>query len=98
MKKYLVKERPHPAWDGVQKLYRFPNGFGASVIKAGSGGGWGGSYGADEGLWETAVLKYHGDGFEDFSLTYETSITDDVVGDLTLEDVDKLLHEIMLLE
>ena len=41
--------------DGVQKLYSFPNGYGASVIKHK------GSYGGDKGLWELAVLDTDGE-------------------------------------
>ena len=69
MKQYLVREQPHPTWDGVQKIYRFPNGFGASVIKAGGGGSWTGSHGAEDGLWELAVIRWEG---EDWNLTYST--------------------------
>ena len=91
MKQYLVKEHSHPTWAGVQKIYRFPNGFGASVIRAGEGGSWTGSYGAEDGLWELAVLKWDG---EKSRLTYETSITDDVMGRLTQENVDDILKDI----
>ncbi len=73
---------------GVQKLYRFPNGYGASVIRTQS------SYGGRSGLWELAVIKYCGDGIDAFHLTYETPITDDVVGYLTDEEVDKLLTQV----
>lgn len=81
-------ERDHPNWDGTQKLYRFDNGYGASVIQSSS------SYGGDEGLWELAVIKYIGEGIEDFILTYETEITDDVLGYLCEDRVDALLEKI----
>ena len=67
--------------DGVQKLYSFPNGYGASVIKHK------GSYGGDQGLWELAVLK----GEE---LCYNTPITDDVLGRLNDPEVDDYLRQI----
>ena len=42
----------------VQKLYKFANGYGASVVKGEH------TYGGDEGLWELAVIR--------FNLTTET--------------------------
>lgn len=70
-----------PLLGGVQKLYRFDNGYGASVVRHD------GSYGHTEGLWELAVTH------ED-ELCYETSITDDVLGWLTDEQVEETLSEI----
>ena len=99
----LVLERPHPHWDGVQKIYRFPNGYGASVIRATAGpdsfigfgrGDWGGSYGRNEGLWELGVIRFNSEDNLDFNLTYSTHITDDVLGYLTEEDVERHLNEI----
>lgn len=66
---------------GVQKTYEFENGYGASVICHK------GSYGYAKGLWELAVLH-------DGELCYSTPITDDVIGHLTEEEVQKLLGEI----
>jgi hypothetical protein len=66
---------------GVQKIYEFDNGYGASVIRHQ------GSYGFSKGLWELAVLHY-GD------LCYHTHITDDVIGHLTETEVDKYLKQI----
>ena len=66
-------ERPHPAgMGGTQKLYRFPNGYGASVVQFPH------SYGYGSGRWELAVLKITGEGEDEFKLTYETDITDEV--------------------
>lgn len=70
---------------GVQKLYSFPNGYGASVIKHK------GSYGGDNGLWELAVL------FND-ELCYDTEITGDVIGHLNDPEVDNILRQIADLE
>jgi hypothetical protein len=47
-----------------------------------------GSYGFARGLWELAVLDREGE------ITYDTPITDDVLGWLTEEDVEKTLQEI----
>ncbi len=40
--------------DGVQVLFRFPNGAGVSVVRHS------GSYGARSGLWEAAPILYDG--------------------------------------
>ena len=95
----LIIERQHRAGPGVQRLYRFKNGYGASVVKfkvpsiLGSGM-FAGSYGANQGLWELAVIKFYGDGADDFRLTYNTPITDDVIGYLSGEEVDEILLRI----
>ena len=66
---------------GIQKVYEFPNGYGASVIKHK------GSYGYSEGLWELAVLN-------EGELCYDTEITNDVIGYLNDPEVDRLLRKI----
>lgn len=77
---------------GVQKIFVFPNGYGASVIRHPF------SYGGADDLWELAVVK-----FEDpsnphrFRLTYDTPITDDVIGHLSDMEVEILLDRIKLL-
>jgi hypothetical protein len=87
MNQYKVHDRPHPSgMGGVQKVYRFPNQYGASVIRSFF------SYGGDEGLWELGVVKWNG---EKFALTYDTPITDDVLGHLTDEQVQETLKQIM---
>ena len=89
-KDYLVEERPHYIGDGVQRLYRFPNGYGASVVRF-TINGIPVSYGAEDGLWELAVLKWNENSF---SITYETSITDDVIGHLSEDEVQSTLEKI----
>jgi hypothetical protein len=70
----------------VQKLYRFANRYGASVVKGEH------TYGGDEGLWELAVIKFKTDG--DYVLDYSTPITEDVEGHLTDDAVEELLTKI----
>ena len=70
---------------GIQKLFKFENGFGASVVKHDF------SYGGKAGKWELAVIKWDGDNFQ---LSYETDITSDVIGYLNWEDVKGLLVKI----
>lgn len=71
---------------GVQKLFKFDNMYGASVIKHKY------SYGGDKGLWELAVIKYQDD--DKWHIDYDTKITDDVIGYLTDEDVCFCLEQI----
>lgn len=65
-----------------QWIYKFTNGFGASVVIGDH------TYGGKEGLYEIAVLKF--DGHES-TLTYDTPITNDVLGWQSLEDVAGVL-------
>ena len=82
-------EKPHLAGKGgTQKLYRFDNGYGASVVQFPY------SYGFDEGLWELAVIEFEGEYNDDFDITYDTPITDDVIGHLTENDVHRVLRDI----
>lgn len=81
----LIEERPHPSSVGVQRLHRFDNNYGASVIRAI------GSYGYEDNLWELAVLKFEGSRW---TLCYDTPITDDVLGYLTDEEVEAILERI----
>lgn len=64
-----------------QRLYRFPNGYGASVIQGPY------SYGGPLGFWELAVL-HKGE------LDYTTPITNNVEGWLSEDAVDALLSRI----
>jgi hypothetical protein len=73
---------------GVQRLYRFENGYGASVIRHNI------SYGRDEGLWELAVIRYRYPDSGSYVLVYDTPIADDVIGHLTEPEVEKLLMDI----
>ena len=82
----LVKSRAHPAgMGGTQDLYRFKNGYGASVIK-GSPGSYGG--------YELGVIIWNGESEDDYHLTYETPVTDDVEGYLDDARAAELLAEI----
>ena len=90
-KKMFMKHQPDPFeeyrtelnehYEGVQKKYQFPNGYGASVICHK------GSYGGHLGLWELAV-ELHG------IIVYDTSICADVIGHLKTEQVNRELEAI----
>lgn len=87
MSDFLVDRRRKNG--GFQLLFRFENGYGASVIKAPY------SYGGVEDLWELAVIYYSKatDSF-DYTLRYDTPITDDVIGWLDDPHVVEYLREI----
>lgn len=71
-------------YDGIQYRFEFPNGYGASVVRHTY------SYGSNAGLWELGVTV-------DEHLTYESPITDDVIGYLTETDVAETLDRIAAL-
>lgn len=71
--------------DGVYAKIMFKNGFGASIVKSSF------SYGGDAGLYELAVLDTDGE------ITYETDITDNVIGHLTPEGITKVMKQIQAL-
>ena len=52
--------------------YRFPNNYGASVVQNEY------SYGGDAGYYEIAVLKFHSDNNEDYTLDYDKAYDYDV--------------------
>jgi hypothetical protein len=80
-----VRQQPAESRDrgiaGEQHLYRFANGFGASVIRGPY------SYGGP-GLYELAVLGRDG------QLTYETPVTGDVEGWLDEDRLQQLLDQV----
>ena len=80
-----VRDRgiPGTVIGGKQWKFRFDNGFGASVINDG--------YGSESGLFELAVLG------PDDHLTYDTPVTDDVLGFLTEAEVAAALDRIAAL-
>jgi hypothetical protein len=70
---------------GVMSRIIFDNGYGASIVCTPH------TYGGDKGLYEMAVLDSEG------MLTYDTPITDDVIGYLRPEDVTDVLAKIQQL-
>jgi hypothetical protein len=77
--------KEHRDLNGVVARITFDNGYGASVVKHEF------SYGGKDGLYELAVLDTNG------NLTYETPITDDVIGYLRPEDVADVMEKIQQL-
>lgn len=64
-------------------VFRFANGYGASIIR-----GFG-AYGT-----ELAVLRFTGPGKTEWEITYDTPITDDVIGWLSAEECREILVRI----
>lgn len=100
-----IHEGPHPAGNGVQRLYRFENGYGASVIRFElplppeiSLPFSVGSYGHEHGRYELAVIKWHGIGMWDWDIVDVPEIGGgDVVGNLAGDDVQDVLEKISAL-
>jgi len=67
---------------GVQSRMMFENGFGVSVVSHTF------SYGGKDGLFEIAVLDEDGD------LTYNTPVTNDVIGYLKPEEVTEIMEQV----
>lgn len=72
-----------PMGDGIQYLFRFPNGYGASLINHS------GSYGN-----ELAVIEWMGANYD---LVYDTPVTGDVLGWLTPAQIESTLDAIAAL-
>lgn len=73
-----------PSANSNQLLYKFSNGYGASVITGG--------YGDADCPYELAVVKF--DPEDNWDLCYDTEITSDVLGWLTTNEVMALLNRI----
>lgn len=72
-----------PMRGGQQSLYRFPNGYGASVV----------NHGIAYGGLELAVIRFDGNG-NDYRVVYDTPVTSDVIGHLTPEELEQTLDAI----
>lgn len=85
LKKYRYRDKTK---DG-QAIFKFPNGYGASVVRNKF------SYGGSNGLFELAVIFWDTDNTWD--IDYSTSITDDVIGYLSHDEVLEILYNIIKL-
>lgn len=72
--------------NGIQNIYKFPNGYGASVVQHDM------SYGSHDNKWELAVIYFYSEN--QWDIVYDTPITDDVVGWLDMMQVMEVLLEI----
>jgi hypothetical protein len=71
-----------PFMVGKKARMHFDNGFGVSVVSHSY------SYGGRDGLYEVAVLDSNDE------LTYDTPVTNDVIGYLTEEDVTDVMKQV----
>lgn len=75
--------------NGMQLLFKFDNNFGISLVCHSF------SYGNDKQEFEVAVIKFEYD--DTWSLTYDTEITNDVLGYQSKEDVLNIIERVILL-
>ena len=75
-----------------QTIHFFENGYGISVINVKNHSGTFLSYTRSEEEYEIAVLQKREK--DSSSITYDTVITDDVIGYLGIEDVYKIMNKI----
>jgi hypothetical protein len=80
------------SFDMIQKVYRFPNSLGASVVCHEF------SYGGKNGLWELALIRFKNmEDPESWEFYYHDLTNNDVVGWLSQKDVEELLEKIKAL-
>lgn len=71
--------------DGIQYLHFFPNKYGVSIVCHSY------SYGGNVGLYELAVLEGNPTNYR---LTYDTPVTNDILGYLSEAEVDEICSEV----
>jgi len=96
-------ERDHPivreGGSGTQKIWRFVNGYGASVVQFKLTNYGFGSYSNNEQEWELAVIKFRNKkDIDNFEIRYDTGIADDVMGYLSKEEIVNILNKILKLK
>jgi len=79
-----IENDPHK--NGVKSQMVFENGYGVSVVSHTY------SYGGKDGLFEIAVLD------KDGNITYDTPVTNDVIGYLEPEGVDDIMEQVQVLK
>ena len=86
MKVTDLEFKAYATGSGGQAVIKFPNGFGASIVTGPL------FYSSLERPYEIAVLDSEG------SLTYDTSVTDNVCGYLTEDEANEILAQIEALD
>lgn len=83
--RYLI-DKYEDEMDCIHYIFRFPNDYGASVVKGRY------TYGGPE-LWEMGLIFFDED--DCYDLAYEKDFSEDVIGYLTDEEVNRLLEKII---
>ena len=78
-------------WLGKYAYHMYPNNYGVSVVIGPH------TYGGDKGLYEVAIIKMTPD-MKESELCYDTPIANDVMGNLTPEDVTDIMKQVSELE
>ena len=87
-----IKFKPHSFGEGLHGLIFFDNGYGLSVVRFKSPlSKTYSSYTSNDYEWEVAVI--HGTE-KHWQITYNTHITDDVMGHLTEGEVDWVMIQV----
>lgn len=91
-----INFKPHRFGDGLHGLIFFENGYGVSVVRYRDPFSKGyGSHTSNENEWEVAVI--YGNE-KDWDITYNTHITDDVLGYLSEGEVNWIMIQVQELE
>lgn len=85
---------------GDQLVYRFPNGFGASLVQICTIRKYDNEVEVytglhpvtDERLWEMSVVYFNSEDDMDYTLTFETSVADDVIRYVTDSRAELILR------
>jgi len=83
---HMILDRQHPGLSGTQRIYRFPSGYGLSLVNSPMLHFY-------QFAWEAAVLRDVSEDGLSFQLTYSTPLTDDV----EVFETDEEANEFILL-
>ena len=86
-KKYLVETLPHPRYGGICMLFKFPNNYGATVIRHDK------SFGGKAGLFELLALEFESDNHS-LKIDQNSVLWDNAIGCLFWEEVIEILEDI----
>lgn len=84
---YMIYTNTDNGRRNKQAVFKFPNGYGASLIQGPN------SYGGTDGLFELAIIEFTNEVLP-WSISYDTPIADDVLGYLTEDTVMDTLNQI----
>lgn len=85
-----IEFKEHSAGDGYHGKLFFDNGYGVSVVRFKINGRYG-SYTNTDNQWELAVIFGNENEWE---ITYNTPITNDVIGYLSSDEVTEIMKKV----